>query len=91
VVGDRAGYWRPEQASWVDADGRTWKRQRPRWLEERDARRYVLRKSALVAVEKSATFELEWLDHADRKRHWDEHVSGHVEGSTRSAEPNDDG
>lgn len=83
--------WRPGRDSWVDAEGRSWKRQRPRRLEETDARRYVLRASALVAVEASATFELTWLDPADRKPYWTEHVAGHVEDDARSAEPNDDG
>lgn len=83
--------WRPELDSWEDAEGRTWTRQRPRRLEEQDARRYVLRATALVAVERSATFELRWLEHADRKAYWNEHVAGHVEGSDRSAEPNADG
>jgi hypothetical protein len=75
----------------VDAEGRTWARQRPRRLDERAAHRYVLRKSALVVVEKSATFELEWLEHADRKAYWNERVAGHVRCDDPVTEPNDDG
>ncbi|MCK2238877.1 MULTISPECIES: hypothetical protein [unclassified Crossiella] len=71
--------WRSARESWIDHQGREWFRSKPRWLPERDARRFVLRGSTLVAVE-SADPELTWLDPAARPGFWAERVAGRVDG-----------
>lgn len=74
--------WRPSYQQWVDADGMTWTRHRPRWLGERAARTFVLRTSTVVAVERSGDFDLLWLDLAVRRGYWADHVAGHVDDGT---------
>jgi hypothetical protein len=80
--------WRAGRQSWVDADGTTWTRSRPKWLTEKDARSFVLRASTLVAVERSGYTELRWLDVAVRRGYWADNVAGHYEDG---APPNADG
>ncbi|GAA2780008.1 hypothetical protein [Crossiella cryophila] len=70
--------WRSSREHWTDHQGRVWIRSQPRWLVEKDARRFVLRGSTLVAVE-TAEPELTWLDPAARPGFWAERVAGRLD------------
>lgn len=59
-----------------------------RWLGERDARRFVLRKSGSVAVEQSGSHDLTWLAPENRHENWDAHASGHIDDRDQPASPN---
>jgi len=82
--------WRPSRAQWATPDGTVWKRQE-RWLNERDARRFVMRAATTVVVERSSTHELTWLEPDEKASYWESHVAGHVDGRANPVPANQDG
>jgi hypothetical protein len=96
IVAVEEDVWRGGLARWTDAEGTVWTRRRPRLLRERDARRFVLRASTLVALEQKAVesegFDLKWLEPATHGGYWQDHIAGHVDDGTGQHVPaNNDG
>jgi hypothetical protein len=82
--------WRPSRAQWTAPNGAVWQRQE-RWLNERDARRFVRRAATAVAVEHSGTHGLTWLAPEERATYWEAHAAGHVDDRERPVPANEDG
>lgn len=85
--------WLPGSDQWVDDDGTTWTRRKPRWLDERRAKRFMLRSSTLVVTERTPGAGLLWLsDPEARRQFWADHVADHLDDATGTdVAPNTDG
>lgn len=57
-------------------------------MSERDAHRFVTRKSGAVAVEAAATHALTWLSPDERAAYWDAHAAGRIDVADRPAAAN---
>ncbi|WP_137816559.1 hypothetical protein [Gandjariella thermophila] len=60
-------------------------------MNERDARRLVMRAASAVAVEHSGTHELTWLAPEHRASFWEAHAGGHVDDREDPVPANEDG